>query len=486
MKKYLILLLLTAASVSISFSQEKYKRFAIGLHGGLTQSNGDGTVESNSGIGLGLSLKFSINNRFSLRGQWSYGGFSNQFRDTSKTVYKTNTSINEGNIQLIFNIINFRKPFHKDPTRPIMSTIYFGTGIGKYSASVNSNGTKSSPSNLMTIYSLGYKHELSKIIDLSLEYSVRATTFDYLDGYSPASFLNKNNDYYSLITAGLHFNFGNPNKNIEFTDDIYSISRKEKEKDAELTPNNKAEIDALRKQMAELEVLLKDGDRDGVSDYYDQEPNSQTDMVNTLGVTLDTDLDSVPDYLDKCPTAPGPKPEGCPAANAIGTAPSTGFAPLHPLKYSISWAKEGDKRKKDSIAYAKIMKKLEDMRRAAIEDSLREAADSLLIFFGNGKSSLTNKSVKKLQHVLDILKSSPTAVILIEGYADEKGKDEDNLKLSEKRSNKIKDFFIKSGISDSRIFSVGLGAVKPISSNDTEDGRARNRRAEMKIKFISN
>jgi len=71
--------------------------------------------------------------------------------------------------------------------------------------------------------------------------------------------------------------------------------------------------------------------------------------------------------------------------------------------------------------------------------------------------------------------------IRIEGYTDSIGSEAYNLSLSEKRANSVKGYLVGEGIAADRILTIGFGEQYPVTSNETEEGRAKNRRAEIKI-----
>jgi OOP family OmpA-OmpF porin len=72
--------------------------------------------------------------------------------------------------------------------------------------------------------------------------------------------------------------------------------------------------------------------------------------------------------------------------------------------------------------------------------------------------------------------------ISIEGHTDSIGTDEYNLGLSQRRADAVRDYLVASGISPDMIVStIGVGKANPIASNDTEEGRSRNRRVEIII-----
>jgi OOP family OmpA-OmpF porin len=80
-----------------------------------------------------------------------------------------------------------------------------------------------------------------------------------------------------------------------------------------------------------------------------------------------------------------------------------------------------------------------------------------------------------------LLAENPEIRIRITGHTDNVGSDRANQKLSEGRANSVRDDLIKRGISADRIEAEGKGESQPITTNDTEEGRAQNRRVEFVI-----
>ena len=76
---------------------------------------------------------------------------------------------------------------------------------------------------------------------------------------------------------------------------------------------------------------------------------------------------------------------------------------------------------------------------------------------------------------------SKTLVVEIAGHTDNSGTDADNLRLSQHRADAIKAYLVKKGISEDRILAKGYGESNPHVSNDTPEGRAKNRRTEVKV-----
>ncbi|TAL62205.1 MAG: hypothetical protein EPN85_03135 [Bacteroidetes bacterium] len=106
------------------------------------------------------------------------------------------------------------------------------------------------------------------------------------------------------------------------------------------------------------------------------------------------------------------------------------------------------------------------------------------IFFDFDRATLRADSKPELDRVAKVLKENPSMKIEISGHTDSKGSATYNLRLSEARAKSVVDYLISSGIEKSNLAYKGYGFLKPIASNDTEEGRQQNRRTEFKVMEI--
>jgi outer membrane protein OmpA-like peptidoglycan-associated protein len=79
------------------------------------------------------------------------------------------------------------------------------------------------------------------------------------------------------------------------------------------------------------------------------------------------------------------------------------------------------------------------------------------------------------------MKLKKTLVLEIAGHTDNVGTPEGNLKLSQDRSNSVRDYLVKKGIATTRIVPKGYGDTQPIASNDTDANKQKNRRTEVRV-----
>jgi outer membrane protein OmpA-like peptidoglycan-associated protein len=103
------------------------------------------------------------------------------------------------------------------------------------------------------------------------------------------------------------------------------------------------------------------------------------------------------------------------------------------------------------------------------------------IYFDFDKTSLKPESFVELNKVVDFLKLNGSVEIDIEGHTDSKGSDQYNQNLSQGRSQSVVDYLVSQGVAGSRLTAHGFGESKPIDTNDTEEGRANNRRVEFTV-----
>jgi OmpA-OmpF porin, OOP family len=101
------------------------------------------------------------------------------------------------------------------------------------------------------------------------------------------------------------------------------------------------------------------------------------------------------------------------------------------------------------------------------------------VFFETDKWELLPESFSQLDEITEYLNSNPQLYIEISGHTDNTGNEPHNMQLSDARAQSVANYLITNGIDASRIIAKGFGSSKPIADNDTENGRAINRRVEI-------
>jgi outer membrane protein OmpA-like peptidoglycan-associated protein len=103
------------------------------------------------------------------------------------------------------------------------------------------------------------------------------------------------------------------------------------------------------------------------------------------------------------------------------------------------------------------------------------------MLFERGQATITSGGMRTLDEVAQALNDTQDTMVIVTGYASSEGAEDANLRLSENRANSVKNYLISRRIDPSRIRAIGLGESNPIGDNNTESGRAMNRRVEIEV-----
>lgn len=198
-----------------------------------------------------------------------------------------------------------------------------------------------------------------------------------------------------------------------------------------------------------IETTPPDADGDGILDPDDKCPNQPEDKDNFQDEDgcpdPDNDNDGIPDISDKCPNEPETlngfeDEDGCPD---VKPAPKKEYTRITVTEKQI------------------ILKQM--------------------IHFETGKAVILPDSFAILDEVADVLIQNPNIRIRIEGHTDSTGSYDLNMRLSQSRADSVKQYLVSKGIDPFRMEAIGYGPSKPIDTNKTASGRARNRRVEIYI-----
>jgi len=217
-----------------------------------------------------------------------------------------------------------------------------------------------------------------------------------------------------------------------------------------------------------LDVRDNVSNRAGVGEGLTHSP----EVLLGLSVTLnrksekpirDRDGDGIPDHLDDCPREPGPAPTGCPIdTDGDGIPDHLDACPTEPETFN---GFEDDDGCPDVVP----------------EEFANLAGILKGINFDSDKDVIKSDSKPILDRAIEVLRLYPQVRIEISGHTDSRGGYEHNVDLSQRRSEAVKAFLVENGIDATRIETRGAGPNEPIQSNDTQVGRAENRRIEVKI-----
>ncbi len=207
-----------------------------------------------------------------------------------------------------------------------------------------------------------------------------------------------------------------------------------------------------------------DTDGDGILDKDDS-------CIATFGFARyngcpipDSDGDGLNDETDKCPKVAGTvKYNGCPVPDTDGD----GLDDEHDHCITIAGPISNNGCP------------LPQKPKEEIQQQINFAARN--IYFETGKSVLKEISNTALNEVVQVMNENPSFKLSISGYTDNVGNAASNLILSQHRANAVMNYLISKGIKRERLSAEGYGQTKPVANNTTADGRAQNRRVEIKV-----
>lgn len=116
-----------------------------------------------------------------------------------------------------------------------------------------------------------------------------------------------------------------------------------------------------------------------------------------------------------------------------------------------------------------------------VGEGIKVTLPESIVNFAFDSAALTASGKANLDKLSEVLKNNPDTNINIYGHTDSKGTDAYNQGLSERRAASVKNYLVSKGIASSRMFAMGVGEKEPVATNDTEAGRAQNRRVEFAI-----
>ena len=206
-----------------------------------------------------------------------------------------------------------------------------------------------------------------------------------------------------------------------------------------------------------------DTDGDGLFDNEDACPDQAGPRDNNGCPEIDTDGDGLPDKIDECPKLAGPaENKGCPYADSDddGVKDVDDECPNTPGPVDNNGCPELEEEE---------------------AEALQTAFDNLE--FKSGSAEIKAESYESLVGLVDVLKKREEYKLRVSGHTDNVGYAANNMQLSIRRANAVKTFLTQNGIAEDRVITQGFGQTKPIATNDTKAGRAKNRRVEMEIIF---
>lgn len=322
-----------------------------------------------------------------------------------------------------------------------------------YNVALDAEAKKSGTTSYTTNPSFGYM--IAPSLTYQLSYNV---TFMLGAYYSSMTFKNDGNEKYRLtgkvgdytsLTEGVQKNVVTSwGVNLGFR--IFFGEKLDSDGDGVLDKDDDCKFEKGVKNLRGC----PDSDGDG---FKDSEDDCKYDFSKTAGGCPDMDGDGVPDEKDACKDVPGmivgdPALNGCPRKKII-----------------------------ENLARQQGVQVVE---KAATEDNIETYFDVLqshMINFDFGKSEILPSNFIVLDDAAKMLEQNAKITIIVSGHTDSIGTYERNMRLSFDRANAVSEYLQKKGVAKERILTVGFGTEKPLTSNDSEENRAQNRRTEMEL-----
>jgi len=214
-----------------------------------------------------------------------------------------------------------------------------------------------------------------------------------------------------------------------------------------------------------------DTDKDGLEDDVDQCPTQPEDIdgfVDDDGCPdIDNDQDGIIDTVDQCPVEAGlPQATGCPDMDGDFVADKDDKCPE---EYGV---RQPDNPEKNGCP--------KEYKLIVIKKDRIEIKQQ--VHFETAKATIKRSSYPLLAEVADAIKSAELKAVRIEGHTDSDGSELYNLKLSQARADSVRTHLVEiEGIDSSLLEAIGFGESRPLASNDTPGGKAKNRRVEFHI-----
>jgi outer membrane protein OmpA-like peptidoglycan-associated protein len=231
-----------------------------------------------------------------------------------------------------------------------------------------------------------------------------------------------------------------------------------------------------------------DTDKDGIEDSADKCPT--VPGVEQFQGCPDTDKDGIEDAADRCPTVPGvPQFQGCPDTDKDGIEDAVDACPTEPgiaeLKGCPAKDTDGDTlpdhRDNCPTEPGPVDNQgcpVKEKQIVEIQKDRIEIKDK--VYFDTNKTTIQRRSFKLLDQVAKVILEHPELEkVWIEGHTDERGSNQYNDELSQRRAEAVREYLIKKGVAPQRLEARGMGRSLPVAPNTTEKGRAANRRVEF-------
>lgn len=377
--------------------------------------------------------------------------------ETSFNYIKTSTNLLDLDVQK--NALRFNLTYNMLTASVVNPLITGGLGWNRYKSD-----------SLLKSNDLGVNAGVGVRIRLAKHFNTR---LDAIYEYVETDFSDREHNYEAALS--LNYMFGT-----EAPKDTDGDSVVDKKDACAETPRG-ATVDA--------KGCPSDEDSDKVPNGIDQCPKTFPGfIVDAKGCEMDTDGDAVPDGPDACADTPKGAPvdaKGCPkdsdkdnVADFIDQCAGT--------PEGVAVDEKGCPKDLDNDG---VLDTADQCPNTAAGTKVDEKGCPLVVKskgvlkgvnFLSGKAVLTADSSKVLDDVATELLSFPAVKVEVQGHTDNIGADKINQNISQARAQAVVDYLVSKGVESSRLIAKGYGKTQPIDTNKTKNGRAKNRRVELK------
>jgi len=477
----LIVLLLSSLSYTQTAKTQRYNPFSgtvvFSVEGGTTLASTD-----YSGLGVDYLGRLSIEYFFPA---WTKSGFGIRAFGSAGFLKGSDSNLNPQEFRTNISTIGAGVIF--DLSINDVAFPYFFAGIASLTFNPKGEGGVKLPNNEAGAYKtsevnylgeLGIRFPVTDNLSLNLSGGVQISPNDWLDDQAKGV----SNDMFFTAMGGISYSFLT-----EFDSDGDGVVDSK-----DMCPDTPAGI-----KVDEFGCPF-DSDRDGVPDYFDECPGTpQGAPIDKKGCPLDSDSDGVPDYTDLCPdTSPGIAVDdyGCPFdSDGDGVPDYLDQCPDTP--YEVEVDKYGCPVDEDLDGVPDYLDQCPGTLPGVQVDekgceiviappptgvSLDKLVLSSETSFEFNSAQLKPAAYPELDKLLQQMKKYPMSRWRIEGHTDNIGSEDGNIKMSKLRAESVLNYFVSRGIPQGRFEVVGLGSRQPVADNATPEGKAKNRRVEIK------
>lgn len=480
---FLLVLGISSFGVNAQDSENKtWLSFNIGNH----QYDGDFNNEMlffkvNEDVSAGLGVHRYLSNSFDLNYLFNLGSLDSDNKGVGFRKFFLNN-----NLTLNFNFANgtiFKQDALFQP--------FIGSGIG---GTYFLGGRESIDDGLYLQVPLvaGFDVPLSEGASLELKATYNRTFSDEIDANTTID--NRDHDDFMIVSAGLKFRLSGAKDSDSdgVKDKVDACPNIAGSEETNGCPDNDADgiinSEDLCPDVAGTASNrgCADSDGDSIVDFEDACPNIAGSLE--FKGCADSDGDKIPDGEDVCPDVKGSSStEGCPDDDGDGVKNSVDLCPAFAGTSAFGGCPDSDGDgiidKEDdcpTLAGIKPNKGCPEVK-AEVRQKLDVIFTNLL--FATNSANIDPTSLDDLDELVKIMSDDQALRLSIEGHTDSRGNNDYNLELSRLRAEAVQQYLVNGSISADRIKAVGYGETRPLTTNETAQGRFKNRRVELNISY---